>query len=178
VAVVSISEAAKLVRRGRASLYRDIEKGRLSKTVSPTGETGIDTSELVRVYGTLHLPEASKPVHETSAAKNLEEFATLSESWDTTGKASRPSHATSGDTEKAVLVEKLRAFEQRVELLERIVALEKTVRQDTTAALKAQLADKETVLKSLENRVLMLTYEKPAREHTKKGFFSWFRRPK
>jgi hypothetical protein len=57
MALVSISEAAKLVRRNRTTLYRDIEKGRLSKTVSPEGDARIDTSELLRVYGRLHAGE-------------------------------------------------------------------------------------------------------------------------
>lgn len=54
MALVSISEAAKLVRKNRSTLYRDIERGRLSKTVSPDGETQIETSELLRTYGQLH----------------------------------------------------------------------------------------------------------------------------
>lgn len=54
MALVSITEAAKLVRRNRSTLYRDIERGRLSKTVTPDGETQIDTSELLRTYGRLH----------------------------------------------------------------------------------------------------------------------------
>lgn len=54
MALVSITEAAKLVRRNRSTIYRDIEKGRLSKTVTPDGETQIDTSELLRAYGSLH----------------------------------------------------------------------------------------------------------------------------
>ena len=54
MALVSITEAAKLVRRNRSTLYRDIERGRLSKTVSPDGETQIETSELLRAYGRLH----------------------------------------------------------------------------------------------------------------------------
>ncbi|NEX64504.1 hypothetical protein [Noviherbaspirillum galbum] len=54
MALVSISEAAKLVRRNRSTIYRDIERGRLSKTVSPEGETQIETSELLRAYGRLH----------------------------------------------------------------------------------------------------------------------------
>ena len=57
MALVSITEAAKLVRRNRSTIYRDIEKGRLSKTVSPDGETQIDTSELLRAYGSLHNAE-------------------------------------------------------------------------------------------------------------------------
>jgi hypothetical protein len=54
MALVSITEAAKLVRRNRSTLYRDIERGRLSKTVTPDGETQIETSELLRTYGRLH----------------------------------------------------------------------------------------------------------------------------
>lgn len=54
MALVSITQAAKLVRRNRSTLYRDIERGRLSKTVSPEGETQIETSELLRTYGQLH----------------------------------------------------------------------------------------------------------------------------
>jgi hypothetical protein len=65
MALVSITEAARLVRRGRASLYRDIEKGRLSKTVLPDGGTAIETSELIRVYGSLH--HGSGPEQELSA---------------------------------------------------------------------------------------------------------------
>lgn len=57
MALVSITEAAKLVRRNRSTLYRDIERGRLSKSVSPEGETQIDTSELLRTYGQLHAAE-------------------------------------------------------------------------------------------------------------------------
>lgn len=58
MALVSITQAAKLVRKNRSTLYRDIERGRLSKTISPEGETQIDTSELLRTYGQLH------PTHE------------------------------------------------------------------------------------------------------------------
>jgi hypothetical protein len=59
MALVSITEAAKLVRKNRSTIYRDIEKGRLSKAVSQDGETQIDTSELLRTYGRLHGSDAS-----------------------------------------------------------------------------------------------------------------------
>jgi hypothetical protein len=58
MALVSITEAAKLVRRNRSTLYRDIERGRLSKTVTPEGEAQIETSELLRTYGQLHGSDA------------------------------------------------------------------------------------------------------------------------
>lgn len=64
MALVSITEAAKLVRKNRSTLYRDIERGRLSKTVSPEGDTQIETSELLRTYGRLH---ANDDEHGTDA---------------------------------------------------------------------------------------------------------------
>src|SRR4051812_36263439 len=58
MALVSITEAAKLVHKNRSTIYRDIEKGRLSKTVSQDGDTQIDTSELLRAYGRLQDTES------------------------------------------------------------------------------------------------------------------------
>lgn len=53
MALVSISEAAKLTGKSRRTLYRHIDTGKLSLTHSGTGERVIDTSELLRVYGEL-----------------------------------------------------------------------------------------------------------------------------
>lgn len=58
MALVSITEAARLVQKNRSTIYRDIERGRLSKTVTQDGETQIDTSELLRTYGRLHGSDA------------------------------------------------------------------------------------------------------------------------
>jgi len=55
MAIVSISEAAKLVRKGRQTLYNHNDKGKLSFTKTETGKPGIDTSELERVYGKLYI---------------------------------------------------------------------------------------------------------------------------
>lgn len=52
--LVSISDAAKLVRRDRKTLYRDIKKGKLSATVGDSGMSQVETSELIRVYGALN----------------------------------------------------------------------------------------------------------------------------
>jgi len=54
MAIVSISKASRLTGKSRTTLLRHIEQGKLSKsTDSTTNRTGIDTSELIRVYGTL-----------------------------------------------------------------------------------------------------------------------------
>jgi len=56
MAIVSISQAAKLVRKGRQTLYNHNDKGILSFTKTVDGKPGIDTSELERVYGKLYMP--------------------------------------------------------------------------------------------------------------------------
>jgi len=50
MAIVSISEAARLTGKTRATIHRHINTGKLSKTKNDTGNIGIDTSELIRVY--------------------------------------------------------------------------------------------------------------------------------
>ena len=47
--LVTVTGAAKLARVSRGTIYNKIESGELSK-----GPDGIDTSELLRVFGTLH----------------------------------------------------------------------------------------------------------------------------
>jgi hypothetical protein len=53
MAVVSVSEASRLSGRSRASLYRAFKSGEVSKSELPDGSPGVDTSELMRVYGPL-----------------------------------------------------------------------------------------------------------------------------
>jgi len=55
MAIVSITEAARLVRKGRQTLYNHNEKGKISFTKTEEGKPGIDTSELQRVYGKLYI---------------------------------------------------------------------------------------------------------------------------
>lgn len=127
MALISITEAAKLVRRNRSTLYRDIERGRLSKTVTPDGETQIDTAELLRAYGRLHSPD-DEPADEQ--ARNKMRIALL---------------------------------EERAHALERTLALEaelRKVKDQVTNELRARLADKENMIKVLENKLLFLEYDK------------------
>lgn len=123
MALVSITEAAKLVRRNRSTLYRDIERGRLSKTVTPDGETQIDTSELLRTYGRLHSAEDE----------------------ETTDRV------------------RIAILEERNRSLERALALEaelRKVKDQVTNELRARLADKDSVIKVLESKLLFLEYDK------------------
>jgi hypothetical protein len=61
MALVSISEAARLVRKSRSTLYKTyIETGKLSVGQdSATGRPVVDTSELMRVFGVLYTTHAT-----------------------------------------------------------------------------------------------------------------------
>jgi hypothetical protein len=51
MALVSITEASRLVHKDQTTISHDIERGALGKTVLPDGEMRIDTAELLRTYG-------------------------------------------------------------------------------------------------------------------------------
>ncbi len=51
--IFTITEAAKAVGISRPTLYRRIKSGQLSTVRKPDGARGIDSSELVRVFGEL-----------------------------------------------------------------------------------------------------------------------------
>ncbi|SEF14570.1 MULTISPECIES: DNA-binding protein [Pseudomonadota] len=56
MAIVSISEAARLAGRSRKTIQRYVSDGRISLSQRDAGRSGIDTSELVRVFGELSHP--------------------------------------------------------------------------------------------------------------------------
>lgn len=53
MAVVSISEAARLVGKSRTTVQKYIKQGKLSKCSGKNNSIGIDTSELIRVFGSI-----------------------------------------------------------------------------------------------------------------------------
>jgi len=61
MALVSITEAARLVRKSRSTLYKTyIETGKLSVGQdSATGRPVVDTSELIRVFGAIYTTHAT-----------------------------------------------------------------------------------------------------------------------
>lgn len=56
MAVVSISEAARLTGKSRKTIQRYVADGRISMSQHDAGSKGIDTSELIRVFGELSQP--------------------------------------------------------------------------------------------------------------------------
>jgi len=71
MAIVSISEAARLTGKTRATIHRHINTGKLSKTKDDTGMAGVDISELIRVYN------ITIDTHDTSVnAVKIEQYNT------------------------------------------------------------------------------------------------------
>lgn len=62
MAIVSIVEATRLTGKSRATIYRDFEKGKLSRETLHNGRPGVDVSELSRVYGAFKSIETSDTV--------------------------------------------------------------------------------------------------------------------
>ena len=60
MAVHTVTEAAKLAGVTRRTIYRYIKRGKLSTVVTGSDATQIETSELLRVFGSLSQPEESK----------------------------------------------------------------------------------------------------------------------
>ncbi len=130
MALVSITDAAKLVRKTPATLSRDIEKGFLNKTVLQDGDLRIDTSELLRAYGR-QPPADSAPKKAPRAAAN--------------------------DKAKIALLEERNRSLERVIALE---AELRRVKDQLSTELRARLADKDHLIKILESKILFLEYDK------------------
>lgn len=58
MAVITITEAAKRWKVGRATIYRKLDAGELSGSDLPDGGRGVDTSELQRVFGLIRFTDA------------------------------------------------------------------------------------------------------------------------
>jgi len=65
MAILSISEAARTWRMGRTTIQRAIREGRLSAAIQLNGSKGIDTSEMVRVFGEPCIDTSNEPVSDT-----------------------------------------------------------------------------------------------------------------
>lgn len=130
MALVNISDAAKLVRKARTTVLRDIENGGLTKTVLQDGDVRIDTAELLRFYGRLHSPQATPKPRETRK--------------ESTDK-----------TKIALLEERIRSLERVITLEAEL----RRVKDQVTSELRLRLADKDHIIKILESKILFLEYD-------------------
>jgi len=71
MAIVTISEASKLVGKTTRTIQRHVVSGKISKTTTPNGLAGIDTSELIRVYGQIKSQDSdTKKSHDVTNKKD------------------------------------------------------------------------------------------------------------
>lgn len=131
MALVSIADAAKLVRKARATLARDIENGHLAPTILQDGDVRIDTAELLRAYGRLHSSQA--PAKE-AVRKN----------------------SNADKTRIVLLEERIRSLERVIALEAEL----RRVKDQVTTELRARLSDKDNLIKILESKVLFLEYDR------------------
>ena len=79
MALVGVTEAARLTGKGRQTIYRAIEAGTLSATRDAHGRATVDVAELERVYGPLGCPEASRDAPSEALADDTGRLAVLEE---------------------------------------------------------------------------------------------------
>lgn len=171
MAVVSVSEAARLVKKSRTSLYSAFKSGQLSKTVMPDGSPGVDTSELLRMYGRLY----NSPITDTvqNVLRNTDMHSVQEAAH---GTAALPVHI------------QLAIEQERNKNLERVLAIEadlRRVKDQVTDELRVHISEKNRMIQELESKVVkLLEYSKPAPPTVPeeplvavhKGFWARFRR--
>ena len=152
MAVVSISEASRLVGKTRQTLYNDRDSGKLSWTTLETGKPGIDTSELQRVYGQLKL----NPVGQVMRSVSFDSETDSADGNNEAGPAIDP-------TVHAVLETEFKGAQQRIELLERMLALEAAARRQQLESQRSELLAKDQMINVLQSQMKLLEYIAPVK---------------
>ena len=67
--ILTLTQAAKAAGVARSTLYRAIRKGRISVVSQPNGSKGIDTVELMRVFGPLQ--DAAEQAQQSNAQQDV-----------------------------------------------------------------------------------------------------------
>lgn len=69
MSIVSISEASRLTGKARSTIQAHIKTGKISKTTDHhTGNIGIETSELIRVFGEINIQNTTDATHSKNVA--------------------------------------------------------------------------------------------------------------
>ncbi|WP_338760992.1 hypothetical protein [Massilia sp. METH4] len=146
MALLTVTEAARLARRSRASIYRDLEKGRLDKVFTADGALKIDSAALARAYGEIGRREEPGAPGASPAATDKAIQAVLRQV-DAPDAGTGP---MAGEAEAALLRERLAACEHRIALLERIAQLEKAARQAADVTWRERVEAKDEVIGALK----------------------------
>jgi len=124
MSIVSISEAARLTGKARSTIQAHIKTGKISKTTDHhTGNTGIETSELIRVFGKINIQNTTDTTRSENVATSQQ---TTGNTTDTT------EHHTSTTTDQNIEILQLKLENDRLKSV-----LE--AKQETIDTLKSAL---------------------------------------
>jgi hypothetical protein len=165
MALLTVTEAARRARRSRASIYRDLDKGRLDKVFTADGALKIDSAALARAYGEIGRREAPGAPGASPAATDKAIQAVLRQVDD----AGREEAGAGMAVEMAVLRERLAACEHRMALLERIAQLEKAARQAADVTWRERMQAKDEAIAALKGLARQQTQPQPRDE----GWPTW-----
>ena len=85
MAILTPTQAAKAAGIGRSTLYRYLNKGKLSATQHPKGGRGIDTAELERVFGPLEQVDTAQDIP-LKRNERIQGEAKTSQDWSETNE--------------------------------------------------------------------------------------------
>lgn len=132
MSIVSISEAARLTGKARSTIQTYIKTGKISKTTdNHTGNIGIETSEIIRVFGNISIQN----ITDTTGSENV----VISQ--QTTGNTT---DTTSSNTRNAT--------DKNIEILQLKLENEK---------LKSVLEAKQETIDTLKSALKLLEYKQP-----------------
>jgi len=136
MSIVSISEAAKLSGKSVRTLHRHLANGRLSYVMTDNGK-GIDTSELIRAYGTI-----------------IAEMADID-------KKQMASHDTAKSPQKDKMASQNdRQYQHQIELLKLELEAEKRLSNERLQTIEA----KQETIDSLKTALKLLEYRQEKTE--------------
>ncbi len=138
--IVTVTDAAKLARVSRGTIYNKIESGELSK-----GPDGIDTAELLRVFKHIYSPDADANDDRTTAGNGISGATGVSA---VSGPMSSP--VDTGVSEQLAWMRKLVDDRDAT-----IAAKEKQMEQDRADA-QARLDDREAFWSAQVNKLQAL----------------------
>jgi len=133
MSIVSISKASKLTGKSRQTLYKHLQNGQLSLSTDVNGSKGLDTSELIRVYGQLKIDKLTT-VQVDSTGHGLTKRIDNNVNIDSQQLT---------ELEKELALSKLKIEEQQKQL---------DLQQDTINAKQETIDSLKTALKLLEYR--------------------------
>ena len=156
-ATVSISEAARLVGKGRQTLYNHKKQGKLSFEKDRDGSPVVQVAELMRVYGELKLP---KP-NEVETDKDTVKESSASQQETGKGNSSR----------QLDMLRKLISTQKELSMLKQSQEREREIQEERIQDLKSQVNDWKEQARSTTH---LLEYQQSEQE--KKSSRGWLSR--